>query len=192
MPRLASRASGWWSRAWCGTPPGSPAEGIIVYAYQTDASGVYPELADPPGPWAARHGRLRAWSRTDAQGRYRFETVRPGNYPGRDAPQHIHTHIIEPGCCTYWIDDVVFTDDRYLTPLMRGEVVHGRGGRGVATPVRDGDGVWQVRRDIRLGEGVPGHPTARRPPAAPAQLQEGAMIEQVELNVAETEISSLC
>src|SRR5690606_14499128 len=59
---------------------GSPAEGIIVYAYHTDAQGIYP-------PDATMHGRLRGWARTDHAGRYRFETIRPGSYPTGDTSQ---------------------------------------------------------------------------------------------------------
>jgi hypothetical protein len=65
---------------------GAPAEGVIVYAYQTDAAGVYPEMSDPPGSWATRHGGLRAWSRTDAEGRYRFETISQATTPAATRP----------------------------------------------------------------------------------------------------------
>jgi protocatechuate 3,4-dioxygenase beta subunit len=83
---------------------GKPAAGIIVYAYQTDAGGLYPAGSN-------RHGRLKGWVRTDANGRYRFDTVRPGGYPSTTIPQHVHMHVIEPGRGTYYIDDIVFTDD---------------------------------------------------------------------------------
>ena len=91
---------------------GTAAKDIIVYAYHTDAGGVY-----PPGTTA--HGRLRAWVRTDASGQYRFDTIRPGAYPGRDVAQHVHMHIIEPGRVTYYIDSIVFVDDPLLTAERR-------------------------------------------------------------------------
>jgi len=75
---------------------GRPATGIVVYAYHTDRHGIYPHAPGLRGA-AARHGALRGWAMTDAAGRYRFETIRPGSYPGRDVPQHIHMHVIEPG-----------------------------------------------------------------------------------------------
>lgn len=139
-------------------PDGRPAEGIIVYAYHTDAEGVYPRMEDPPGAAAARHGRLRGWARTDAQGRYGFRTIRPVGYPDSNAPQHVHLHIIEPGCCTYYIDSIHFTDDPRLTERQRRRMgTSGRGGAGLVTPTRDAEGVWVARRDIRLGHGVPGY-----------------------------------
>ena len=132
------------------TPAGKPAPGVIVYAYHTDASGLYPS-----GP--TRHGALRGWAITDRDGSYRFETIRPGGYPSSDIPQHIHMHVVEPGKCHYYLDDVVFTDDPRLTPKQRELHARGRGGPGIATPVRDRAGRWTVRRDIALRAGIADH-----------------------------------
>lgn len=131
-------------------PDGAVAPGVIVYAYHTNAAGIYPRAT---GPDATRHGRLRGFALTGAKGEYRFETIRPGSYPNSDNPQHIHMHIVEPGRCTYWIDDVHFADD----PLLKAEhrtAAPGRGGSGIAEPVKQASGVWHVRRDIVLGAGV--------------------------------------
>lgn len=142
------------------TAGGKPAAGVIVYAYQTDANGLY-----PPDPAAAqagvRHGRLRGWARTDASGNYRFDTIRPGGYPGTSIPQHIHMHVLEPGRCTYYIDDILFADDPRLSAQERARSDRGRGGSGIAAPTKGPDGIWDVRRDIRLGEKIPGYPAAR-------------------------------
>ena len=129
---------------------GRPADGIVVYAYHTDASGIYPS-------GATRHGRLRGWALTDRDGRYRFETIRPAAYPGRRTPQHVHMHVIEPGHATYWIDSLVFSDDPLLREAERRDAREGRGGSGLVEPVEDGSGGWTVRRDIVLGLGVPGY-----------------------------------
>jgi len=135
---------------------GAPAPGVVVYAYQTDASGIYPRAAAGAGVAARRHGRLRGWAKSDAEGRFRFLTVRPGGYPGTTIPQHVHLHVLEPGRCTYYIDDVVFDDDPRLTAVERRRLT-GRGGPGIAVPERDAGGVWSARRDIVLGERVPGY-----------------------------------
>lgn len=137
---------------------GQPAAGIIVYGYQTDAKGRYPSASSLRDA-AARHGRLRGWSQTDGSGRYRFSTIRPGGYPNTDIPEHIHIHVIEPGRCTYYIDDVVFEDDPRLTPRQRAAHDRGRGGRGVTLPTRDAAGTWQARRDITLGAGISDYST---------------------------------
>lgn len=140
---------------------GEPAPGIIVYAYHTDASGIYRQLDNAPGEWARRHGQLRGWAKTDSLGHYRFITIRPGHYPGRDAPEHVHMHVIEPGCCTYYIASIHFDDDPLLSDATRQSDADGRGGSGLTHPTRDADGVWHVRRDIQLGAGVPGYAEAR-------------------------------
>jgi protocatechuate 3,4-dioxygenase beta subunit len=132
------------------TAGGAPAAGIIVYAYHTDAGGVYPRSA-------TRHGRLRGWARTDASGSYRFDTIRPGAYPRRDIPQHVHMLVIEPGRGTYYIDDLVFEDDPLLTPGHRERMRRGRGDPGATRPKRDPEGVWHARRDIVLGRNIPGY-----------------------------------
>lgn len=136
---------------------GRPRAGVVVYAYQTDAGGAYPRPKTSHGPASDRHGALRGWAVTDAEGRYRFETIRPGSYPSRDMPEHIHLHVIERGCATYYIDDLMFTDDPLATPALLRAHRAGRGGNGLVTPSRV-DGRWQAVRDIRLGEKIPGYP----------------------------------
>ena len=144
---------------------GIPARGIIVYAYHTDANGIYRPLANASGDAARRHGQLRNWAVTDSLGHYRFVTIRPGHYPKRDTPQHVHMHVIEPGCCTYYIASIHFDDDPLLSDSTRRSEDAGRGGSGLARATRSADGAWHVHRDIRLGAGVPGYAEAqqRRP-----------------------------
>ena len=129
---------------------GSPAEGIIIFAYQTNKDGIYPPEGRDPGT-------LRGWARTDANGAYRFDTIRPGPYPEDDIPAHVHMHIIEPGKVTYTIDDIIFSDD----PLWPGRWGHtmryGRGGDGLSDLTRDERGVWRIRNDIVLGENILGY-----------------------------------
>lgn len=138
---------------------GTAVPDIIVYAYHTDHRGVYPPAMEHPrGSTARRHGRLRGWARSDAEGRFRFETIRPAAYPDTAIPAHVHFHVLEPGRCTYYVDDLVFDDDPLLGARERRQLLTGRGGDGLGRPVRDGTGVWQVRRDIVLGARVPGYP----------------------------------
>ena len=132
---------------------GEPVEGVIVYAYHTDQGGIYPRSED-----GHRHGRLRGWVVSDAAGEYAFDTIRPGGYPSSSAPAHVHMHLIEPGGCSYYIDDIFFTDDPRLTESMRRTHERSRGGSGVITPEEEGgDGSIVARRDIVLGANVPGY-----------------------------------
>jgi len=134
---------------------GKPRPGVVVYAYHTDSSGIYPKPAKSLGKASDRHGRLRGWALTDENGRYVFETIRPGAYPGRTIPQHIHMHVIERGCATYYVDEILFTDDPLLKPMREEQK---RGGSGITTPRRDSSGTWLVTRDIRLGLNIPDYP----------------------------------
>ena len=135
---------------------GKPRADVVVYAYQTDARGIYPKPEKSLGQWPDRHGRLRGWAVSGADGVYTFETIRPASYPDGRVPQHIHLHVIERGCATYYIDEVIFSDDPFLTTEQRQEQP-GRGGSGVTTPQRS-PGAWHVTRDIHLGKNIPGYP----------------------------------
>ena len=135
---------------------GKPRSGVVIYAYQTNARGIYPVPSRSSGRASDRHGSLRGWTRTGADGRYTFDTIRPASYPTRDVPAHIHMHVIEPRCATYYIDDIMFTDDPLLTAGERRRKTE-RAGNGIATPTRS-NGRWQVTRDIRLGKNIPGYP----------------------------------
>jgi len=64
---------------------GSPAAGAVVFAYQTDRGGLYDKRENGPHSW-----RLRGWVKTGADGRFTFETIRPGSYPNSNNPPHVH------------------------------------------------------------------------------------------------------
>lgn len=138
--------------------------GVVLFAYQTDAAGLYhpdPQARGLPSAIA----RLRGWMRSDADGRYRFDTIRPGLYPDRSAPAHIHLHVIEPGRCTYYAGDYLFDDDPTLTPAARADSRTAHAGSGLVKPVRASGGSWSVQRDIVLGRNVDGHEACvTRPP----------------------------
>jgi protocatechuate 3,4-dioxygenase beta subunit len=126
----------------------TPAAGVVVYAYHTNAQGVYPTRGDERG-WDRRHGYLRGWVKTNAEGGYRFETIRPAPYPGRRDPAHIHMVVKEPERREYWIDEVVFEGDSLVTDRYRAAQGN-RGGSGILRLARDASGAWVGRRDIIL------------------------------------------
>jgi protocatechuate 3,4-dioxygenase beta subunit len=67
------------------TPAGAAAAGAMVFAYHTDRGGLYDDPSHGPHSW-----RLRGWARTSPDGRFTFETIRPGAYPGGRIPPHVH------------------------------------------------------------------------------------------------------
>lgn len=126
----------------------TPAAGVVIYAYHTSVAGVYPTRGNERG-WGRRHGYLRGWVMTDSTGEYRFETIRPGGYPGRPEPAHIHMVVKEPDRREYWIDEVVFADDPRVDDRYRAAQTN-RGGLGTIRLSRDSSGAWVGRRDIIL------------------------------------------
>jgi protocatechuate 3,4-dioxygenase beta subunit len=137
---------------------GRAVAGIVIYAYHTDARGIYPPDLAARTAEARRHGRLRAWVRSDSEGRFAFSTIRPGGYPDTDLPEHVHLHVLEPGRCTYYVDDLMFADDPRLTAEKRQALDLGRGGSGIATPEPLVHGGWRAERTIVLGARIPGYP----------------------------------
>ena len=137
----------------------TPAPDVILYYYHTDSSGHYPGGAGLD-PRAVRHGKLRGWVKSDAAGNYAIYTIRPGAYPGRNIPAHIHPAVWEPGLAQpYYLDDFVFADDPLLTLQYR-EAAADRGGSGILHTVREGR-VLVARRDIVLGLHIPRYPADR-------------------------------
>jgi len=73
--------------------------------------------------------------------------------------------VIEPGCATYFIEDIHFTGDPLLEKIdaaHRADVFSGVGGGALLTPRKDpatGDVV--AERDIHLGTGVQGYSCSR-------------------------------
>lgn len=147
----------------------TPAKDVVIYYYHTNPSGLY--VHDPrkkrsmaPNEKGQTHGYLRGWIKTGADGRYAIYTVRPGVYPTRDEPAHIHLTIKEPGLNEYYIDDMVFDNDILLSAAKRRNLEN-RGGSGILRTYRK-DSVEYGKRDILLGLNIPGHPAARSHPVS--------------------------
>lgn len=125
----------------------TPAPGVVVYAHHTDAAGLYAG-GRQGAQWSARHGRLRGWVTSDADGRYAFDTIKPAPYPDRSMPAHVHLYVAEPGRRPYYIDDVVFDGEFGVTPEYRARQEL-RAGSGIVRLARP-DGRWLATRDIVL------------------------------------------
>lgn len=118
-------------------PAGEPLAGASVFAYQTGADGIY-------GPRGNRDPRLRVYLRTDENGRYRFETVRPGSYPGTRIAAHIHFHTT-PQSDEEHVSELVFEGDPYITDRMRANPFF------TVRPIERGEnGVGRVTYDVKL------------------------------------------
>lgn len=130
----------------------TPAKDVILYIYHTNREGIYQTKGDEEG-WAKRHGFIRGWIKTDSTGNYTFYTFRPGSYPDRSEPEHIHLTVKEPGRNEYYLDDFVFEDDPLLESGRR-NAFSNRGGSGLMKPELK-DGMLHIERDIVLGRNIP-------------------------------------
>jgi len=131
----------------------TPAAGVILYVYHTNAAGDY---APAPGQTeASEHGYLRGWMKTGVNGRYKFRSIRPGAYPGRKDPAHVHPVVKEADKNEYYIDEFRFDDDPRLTKEERAKEEK-RGGSGILKLSRQ-NGVWIGHRDIVLGHNIPNY-----------------------------------
>lgn len=126
----------------------TPAPGVVIYAHHTNAEGLYAN-GSPETVWSRRHGRLRGWARTDMDGRYRFDTIKPAPYPDMTMPAHVHLFVGEPGRRPYYVDDAVFDGEFGVDEAYRRRQDL-RGGSGIVRLTRGSDGVLEAVRDIRL------------------------------------------
>ena len=132
----------------------TPASEVIMYVYHTDAKGLYSQ--SPNQRHGQVHGHLRGWVRTGADGKYSITSIRPASYPSRNAPQHIHPIIKEPGTSFYWIDEYLFDDDPLLSDEEK-KHQEKRGGSGIVHLTKNAEGVWVGTRDIILGLNIPNY-----------------------------------
>lgn len=126
----------------------TPAANVVIYAYQTNSAGLYANGSSETEA-SRRHGRIRAWAKTGADGHYRFMTIKPAPYPNDTIPAHVHFTILEPGRPPYWIDDIVFGGEFGVTATYRRAMTN-KGGNGIVPARRKSDGSWHVTRDIIL------------------------------------------
>lgn len=132
-----------------------PAADVIIYIYHTDANGLYTANKYAKG-WEQRHGSLRGWTKTGADGKYTFFTSKPAAYPDHREPTHIHMTIKEPTFNEYYIESIQFDDDPLLTAEIT-EELDDRGGSGIVH-LQSTQKISIARRDIYLGLNIPDHP----------------------------------
>lgn len=93
-----------------------PVPNSVVEIWQANAAGRYIHAKDnwdaPIDPNFTGAGRAI----TDAEGRYRFVTVRPGAYPWGNhknawRPSHIHLSLLGPAFATRLVTQMYFPDD---------------------------------------------------------------------------------
>jgi protocatechuate 3,4-dioxygenase beta subunit len=98
---------------------GRPVPNTLIEIWQCNAAGRYPHVRDthdaPLDPNFLGAGRLL----TDAEGGYRFTTIKPGAYPWRNnynawRPAHIHLSLLGPAFLTRLVTQMYFPGDPLL------------------------------------------------------------------------------
>jgi protocatechuate 3,4-dioxygenase beta subunit len=123
---------------------GTPAADTIVFAYHTDRSGLYDRAAAGAHSW-----RLAGWAKADREGRFTFETVRPGPYPDRRAPAHVHFTVFTPEGARYHAGEVKFENDPLVSERERNESKRA-GEFGEVRPVRREGTAEEVEFALRI------------------------------------------
>jgi protocatechuate 3,4-dioxygenase beta subunit len=121
----------------------TPLRDAVVFAYHTDRDGLYDRPGSPPHSW-----RLRGWTRTDAEGRFEFRTMRPGPYPASRVPAHVHFTVFT-GDTRYHAGELRFEDDEFVPGQERAESRR-EGEFGGVRPVRREGATEHVEFSIRL------------------------------------------
>lgn len=131
---------------------GTPAKDVILYIYHTNQNGIYATKGGKKG-WGKRHGYIRGWVKTNKNGRYTFYTLKPGLYPDRSSPAHIHPTILEPNGKYYWLESYHFKGDPLLTEKEISPKAPRGGSTGILNLTKEGD-ILVGTRDIILGKNI--------------------------------------
>jgi protocatechuate 3,4-dioxygenase beta subunit len=147
-------------------PEGQPVANALIEVWQTAPNQLY-DVQDKDQP----EGHLRASFRTDAAGRYRFQTILPVSYPIPDdgpagqllaalgrhpfRPAHVHFMISAPGYRTL-VTHLFFEGDQYLESdavfgVKHSLVVRPELNNGTSTVAYD----FGLARELRPGGGPP-------------------------------------
>ena len=128
----------------------TPAKDIIVYVHHTNKEGIYPKKGNEKGN-GKYHGYLRGWMKTDANGKYEYETIRPAPYRTHGGePAHIHYNIQGQEYPEYWLTALWFSDDPRVTENYLLKVKRSGGFSNVTSLKKDKNNVLRGERNIIL------------------------------------------
>ncbi len=128
----------------------TPAKDIIVYVHHTNIKGLYPKKGNEKGN-GKYHGYLRGWMKTDSNGKYKFETIRPAPYHSHGGePAHIHYNIQGTDYPEYWLTATWFADDPRITNEYKKNVKRSGGFSNIIVLTKDENNVLRGERNIVL------------------------------------------
>jgi protocatechuate 3,4-dioxygenase beta subunit len=124
---------------------GKPLAAVSVYVYHTDNRGYYSSEVNDDN----RNPRLRGYMRTDAQGRYEFDTIKPAHYPNNQIPAHIH-YVVTADGYKERVFEIVFEGDQFINDRIRADAAKEESGFSIRPLERNQQGVLHCTQDIRL------------------------------------------
>jgi len=102
----------------------TPVAGVRLTIHNADSMGYYCMLPSPERDRTLPRdncpdsppntARIRGSLTTDAQGRFEFHTIKPGAYPNRRNPAHIHFQASGAGYSSQWPPDLNFAGDPFI------------------------------------------------------------------------------
>jgi protocatechuate 3,4-dioxygenase beta subunit len=135
-----------------------PIAAASVHVFHADAKGFY--ATGRRGPDAELDPRLHGALRTDVEGRYQYDTIRPGSYDNNAA--HVHYVVVAPGYKPR-IFELEFQDDPILVKRrqngeeqvpqsLRNSPFYKAAPDSIAIRpvIRDDAGTWHAVRDLDM------------------------------------------
>jgi protocatechuate 3,4-dioxygenase beta subunit len=123
---------------------GRPVAGVSIYAFHADADGLYSR----DGRNSDENARLFGTLRTDANGRYRYQTIRPSGYGRLSA--HVHHVVTAPGYKPRLFDLWLGDDPILLKNQAEGRTDLLPPAMFIRPITRDTAGVWHATHDIEM------------------------------------------
>ena len=127
----------------------TPYPNVIFYAYHTDNTGHYSKKGKETG-FQKWHGHLHGWCKSDSNGHYQIQTIRPARYPDNSMPAHIHAAFKTPKGQVEYITDYVFKDDSLVTKKYLSSLFSNIGGTGIVEVEKTSPNIWTGKRDLIL------------------------------------------
>lgn len=123
----------------------TPAAGVVVHAYHRDQQGFDFGKDDREfTTW-----RLQGWAKTDADGEFTFDTIRPApDHMGRDAA-HVHFTLESAKYGRQWAETIYLSDDPQVSRKVR-EESEADGEFGQVREVESVSGVQHIDVKFRL------------------------------------------
>jgi len=122
----------------------TPRPGVEVMVYHTDAKGYYAKGSNSP-----RTARLKGTLITNAEGKYEFESIKPGPYPSGGIPAHVHYAIIRDSVVVQRFE-LLFEGDPFLTEDMKKRGTVEGGMVAVRKLEKDANGIWRGEYNLIL------------------------------------------